>query len=79
MPRRAQQQVTLPVMIVHRGKVFLLSETVRRGLVLQRANGSQTSPLDPPRGTCCILLGSTRVAPKGLQGSPSHSPRRSPG
>jgi len=46
------KQFTLPVVIVHRGKVYRLSETERHGLVLQSEDGKT---MDIPRGTCVIM------------------------
>src|SRR3972149_4285104 len=77
MINREQYFITLPVIVVHRGKLYRLSETARRGLVLQQADSSQNS-LDIPRGSCCILAVSKRVALRGSRRrSPSHSPGRS--
>lgn len=50
----------LPTILVHRGKVYQLSETKRKGLVLQLAE-SEKKFLDSPRGICAIVL-STRWA-----------------
>lgn len=53
-------KLQLPSIIVHRGRIYQLAETTRRGLVLQLAE-SEKKFLDSPRGICDIVL-STRWA-----------------
>jgi len=50
----------LPCLVVHRGKIYQLNETTRRGLILQLAV-DEKKMLDSPRGECSILRPSTRV------------------
>jgi hypothetical protein len=68
-------QRRLPLLVVYRGRVWVLSETRRGGLVLERATGANM--VDKPRGRC-VVLGPHRVSLRGRRnGASSHSPGES--
>lgn len=66
-------KLALPCLVVHRGKVYQLNETVRHGLILQKAE--QQKLVDAPKSTVYIVH-LRRVTLRELR-LPSHSPRMS--
>lgn len=54
-------KLKLPCLVVHRGKVYQLNETRRKGLILQAAT-SDKNLVDSPRGECAIITTNKRVA-----------------
>lgn len=66
-------KLSLPCIVIHRGRLYQLNETVRHGLILQKAD--QQKLVDVPKSTVYILQ-LTRVALRELnERLPSHSPR----
>ncbi len=65
-------KLNLPCLVVHRGKIYQLNETVRHGLILQKAERQKL--VDVPKSTVYIVQ-LTRVALRELSRLPSHSPR----
>jgi hypothetical protein len=61
-------KLKLPCLVVHRGKVYQLNETRRKGLILQAADQDKIA-VDNTRGECCILTINKRVALRSLKGS----------
>lgn len=59
--------IRLPVIILHRKRLYRLSQTAAGGLVLKAVEGEETSDLDRERGNCVILTAnsSTTATPGG--------------
>lgn len=59
--------IELPVLIVHRGRIFSLSQTSAGGLVLRILEEAEKPLLDMQRGSC-VIVAANSTTPGGAQG-----------